>query len=233
MKNAAKARLGEAVKIGKVSKKCEWKTVAYECHGPRPSLQVGCTGSELAAVTRALLEAAPAREPPRRLGHVRRRAGIAEAHIAAAALGIEIDARAWRRRRCRPASRLVKATLSAVKRADIDIEIEGAVGRARCGRARPWAARSAAAPGSRRRRACWPPARPCRRRRRAPRPGPRSAARCRGSAPAARSAAPGLRHHQPADAPAGHREIFGEAVDDDRLVRVGERRLLGLPYVRP
>jgi hypothetical protein len=31
MKNAAKARLGDAVKIGKVSKKCEWKTVSYEC----------------------------------------------------------------------------------------------------------------------------------------------------------------------------------------------------------
>jgi len=31
MKNSAKARLGEAVKIGKVSKKCEWKTVSYEC----------------------------------------------------------------------------------------------------------------------------------------------------------------------------------------------------------
>ena len=32
MKNSAKARLGDAVKIGKVSKKCEWKTVSYECH---------------------------------------------------------------------------------------------------------------------------------------------------------------------------------------------------------
>jgi hypothetical protein len=31
MKNSAKARLGDAVKIGKVSKKCEWKTVSYEC----------------------------------------------------------------------------------------------------------------------------------------------------------------------------------------------------------
>ena len=31
MKNAAKARLGDAVKIGKVSKKCEWKTVSFEC----------------------------------------------------------------------------------------------------------------------------------------------------------------------------------------------------------
>jgi hypothetical protein len=31
MKNSAKARLGETVKIGKVSKKCEWKTVSYEC----------------------------------------------------------------------------------------------------------------------------------------------------------------------------------------------------------
>jgi hypothetical protein len=31
MKNQAKAWGGEAVKIGKVSKTCEWKTVAYEC----------------------------------------------------------------------------------------------------------------------------------------------------------------------------------------------------------
>lgn len=31
MKNSAKAKLGDAVKIGKVSKKCEWKTVNYEC----------------------------------------------------------------------------------------------------------------------------------------------------------------------------------------------------------
>jgi hypothetical protein len=32
MKNAAKARLGEAAKIGKVNTKCAWKTVSYECH---------------------------------------------------------------------------------------------------------------------------------------------------------------------------------------------------------
>jgi hypothetical protein len=31
MKNAAKARLGDAVKIGKVSKHCQWKTVSFEC----------------------------------------------------------------------------------------------------------------------------------------------------------------------------------------------------------
>jgi hypothetical protein len=31
MKNSAKARLGDTAKIGKVSKKCEWKTVSYEC----------------------------------------------------------------------------------------------------------------------------------------------------------------------------------------------------------
>ena len=31
MKNSAKARLGDGVKIGKVSKRCEWKTVNYEC----------------------------------------------------------------------------------------------------------------------------------------------------------------------------------------------------------
>ena len=31
MKNSAKARMGDAVKIGKVSKKCEWKTVSFEC----------------------------------------------------------------------------------------------------------------------------------------------------------------------------------------------------------
>ena len=31
MKNSAKARLGDGVKIGKVSKKCEWKTVSFEC----------------------------------------------------------------------------------------------------------------------------------------------------------------------------------------------------------
>ena len=33
MKNSAKARLGDAVKIGKVSKKCEWKTVSLRVHG--------------------------------------------------------------------------------------------------------------------------------------------------------------------------------------------------------
>jgi len=32
MKNSAKARLGESAKIGRVSKRCEWKTVNYECH---------------------------------------------------------------------------------------------------------------------------------------------------------------------------------------------------------
>jgi hypothetical protein len=33
MKNSAKARLGtDAPKIGKVSKRCEWKTVNFECH---------------------------------------------------------------------------------------------------------------------------------------------------------------------------------------------------------
>ena len=32
MKNAAKARLGETAKIGKVNTKCAWKTVSYECH---------------------------------------------------------------------------------------------------------------------------------------------------------------------------------------------------------
>jgi hypothetical protein len=31
MKNQAKAWGGDAVKIGKVSEKCEWKTVAFEC----------------------------------------------------------------------------------------------------------------------------------------------------------------------------------------------------------
>ena len=35
------------------------------------------------------------------------------------------------------------------------------------------------------------------------------------------------RHDQPADAPAGHREILGEAVDDDGVVAVRQRRLLG------
>ena len=40
MKNSAKAKLGDAVKIGKVSKKCEWKTVSLRVHGPRASLQV-------------------------------------------------------------------------------------------------------------------------------------------------------------------------------------------------
>ena len=33
MKNSAKARLGtDSPKIGKVSKRCEWKTVNFECH---------------------------------------------------------------------------------------------------------------------------------------------------------------------------------------------------------
>jgi hypothetical protein len=33
MKNSAKARLStDAPKIGKVSKRCEWKTVNFECH---------------------------------------------------------------------------------------------------------------------------------------------------------------------------------------------------------
>jgi hypothetical protein len=31
MKNSAKAWGGDAVKIGKVDEKCEWKTVAFEC----------------------------------------------------------------------------------------------------------------------------------------------------------------------------------------------------------
>jgi hypothetical protein len=31
MKNQAKAWGGEAVKINKISEKCEWKTVAFEC----------------------------------------------------------------------------------------------------------------------------------------------------------------------------------------------------------
>jgi hypothetical protein len=31
MKNSAKARLGESAKIGKVSTKCAWKTVSFEC----------------------------------------------------------------------------------------------------------------------------------------------------------------------------------------------------------
>jgi hypothetical protein len=31
MKNSAKARLGENARIGKVNKKCEWKTVSFEC----------------------------------------------------------------------------------------------------------------------------------------------------------------------------------------------------------
>ena len=32
MKNSAKARLGDNAKIGRVSKRCEWKTVSFECH---------------------------------------------------------------------------------------------------------------------------------------------------------------------------------------------------------
>jgi hypothetical protein len=31
MKNQAKAKLGEAVRIGKVSRTCGWKTLAFEC----------------------------------------------------------------------------------------------------------------------------------------------------------------------------------------------------------
>lgn len=31
MKNSAKARLGDNARIGKVSKRCEWKTVSFEC----------------------------------------------------------------------------------------------------------------------------------------------------------------------------------------------------------
>jgi hypothetical protein len=31
MKNSAKARLGDSAKIGKVSKRCAWKTVSFEC----------------------------------------------------------------------------------------------------------------------------------------------------------------------------------------------------------
>jgi hypothetical protein len=31
MKNSAKSRMGDGVKIGKVSKRCEWKTVSFEC----------------------------------------------------------------------------------------------------------------------------------------------------------------------------------------------------------
>jgi len=32
MKNSAKARLGDGARIGRVSKKCAWKTVSFECH---------------------------------------------------------------------------------------------------------------------------------------------------------------------------------------------------------
>jgi hypothetical protein len=31
MKNSAKARLGDNARIGRVSKRCEWKTVSFEC----------------------------------------------------------------------------------------------------------------------------------------------------------------------------------------------------------
>jgi hypothetical protein len=31
MKNSAKARLGENAKIGRVSKRCAWKVVSFEC----------------------------------------------------------------------------------------------------------------------------------------------------------------------------------------------------------
>jgi hypothetical protein len=31
MKNSAKAKFGDTVKIGAVSRKCEWKNVAFEC----------------------------------------------------------------------------------------------------------------------------------------------------------------------------------------------------------
>ena len=64
-----------------------------------------------------------------------------------------------------------------------------------------------------------PPRVPPSRRRRPARPPARDrAARCRGSAPAARWPHQALRHDHPADAPAGHAVIFRERVDHDRVV---------------
>jgi hypothetical protein len=31
MKNSAKARVGDNARIGRVSTRCEWKTLAFEC----------------------------------------------------------------------------------------------------------------------------------------------------------------------------------------------------------
>ena len=92
MKNSAKAKLGDGVKIGTVSKKCEVKTLLYECTRTRRKPASSAERGRASRLTRALPEAAPAREaraPPR---HVGRGAGVAEAHVAAAALGIEVDA---------------------------------------------------------------------------------------------------------------------------------------------
>src|SRR5438105_12691657 len=56
--------------------------------GP-PCRNAGCGGS---ASSKARLEAPPALESARGLRHVGRRAGVAETHVAAAALRIEVDA---------------------------------------------------------------------------------------------------------------------------------------------
>ena len=166
-------------------------------------------------------------QPARGFGHVGRRAGVAEAHVAAAALGIEVDA--GRGGDADVVEHLLgEGDAVGGEVADIDVEIEGAVGGHDRARARPWAARPAAARGSRRRRACWPPAPRCRRRRRWPRPGPRSAARCRGSGPAARSAAPAPRGttSQPTRQPVIEKYLE-KLLTTIALGAVGQRRLLG------
>ena len=73
MKNSAKAKLGDAVKIGTVSKKCEVEDRVLRVHGPRASLQVGATGEQ----QQAERPSAPATCALRRLQPASRRAASA------------------------------------------------------------------------------------------------------------------------------------------------------------
>ena len=59
MKNAAKAKFGDTVKIGPVSKKCEVPTLLYECTA-RARLQIVAIRADWPLSYAALPEAAPA-----------------------------------------------------------------------------------------------------------------------------------------------------------------------------
>jgi hypothetical protein len=65
MKNAAKAKFGDNVKIGTVDKKCEVKTLLYECR----AFARACNNGDPADWPDRPVEAAPAcsRRPPRHI----------------------------------------------------------------------------------------------------------------------------------------------------------------------